>query len=42
MKIRWHTTFSAKVPGMGWVYRRALLKATQDFVDGLANNAAEL
>ena len=39
-EIRWHTTFRAKVPGMGWVYRRALLKATQDFVDGLADNAA--
>ncbi|CAN5646997.1 SRPBCC family protein [soil metagenome] len=35
-EIRWHTTFEPKVPGMGWVYRRALSKATQEFVDGLA------
>ena len=38
-EIRWHTTFKPKVPGMGWVYRRALHKATQDFVDGLARHA---
>ncbi len=35
-EIRWHTTFRAKVPGSGWIYRRALEKATQKFVDGLA------
>jgi hypothetical protein len=33
--IRWHTTFRAKVPGMGWIYRRALLKITRDAVAGL-------
>ena len=37
--LRWHTTFRAKVPGMGWVYRRALLSATQRFVDGLREEA---
>lgn len=39
--IRWHTTFRPKVPGTGWVYRRALQKATQRFVDGLVAHAAE-
>ncbi len=39
-KIRWHTTFKAKVPGSGWLYRRALHKATQSFVDGLVVHAA--
>lgn len=38
-EIRWHTTFKPKVPGSGWLYRRALTKATQDFVDGLAERA---
>lgn len=35
-RIRWHTTFDAKVPGTGWIYRTALEKATRQFVDGLA------
>ena len=39
-EIRWHTAFRAKVPGSGWLYRRALSKATQDFVDGLCDHAA--
>ena len=39
-EIRWHTTFEAKVPGSGWLYRRALAKATQAFVDGLVAHAA--
>lgn len=39
-RIRWHTTFTPKVPGMGWAYRRALEKATRQFVDGLAAKAA--
>lgn len=39
-EIRWHTTFDAKVPGSGWLYRRALAKATQRFVDGLAERSA--
>lgn len=37
--VRWHTTFSAKFPGSGWIYRRALQKATEQFVDGLAERA---
>lgn len=32
--VRWHTTCTAR-PGTGWLYRRALVKATQEFVDGL-------
>jgi uncharacterized protein YndB with AHSA1/START domain len=38
--IRWHTTFRPKVPGSGWIYRRALDKATREFVDGLARASA--
>ena len=34
-QIRWHTTFTPRVPGTGWLYRRALEKATRQFVDGL-------
>ena len=33
--IRWHTTFKPKVPGAGWIYRRALDRITREFVDGL-------
>lgn len=33
--IRWHTTFEPKTFGTGWIYRRALAKATRQFVDGL-------
>lgn len=40
-EIRWHTTFTAKVPGSGWLYRRALERATLRFVDGLAKHAAD-
>lgn len=39
--IRWHTSFTAKVPGFGWLYRKALAKATQRFVDGLAKHSAD-
>lgn len=39
-EIRWHTTFTAKFPGAGPLYRRALQKATQRFVDGLVQAAA--
>lgn len=35
-EVRWHTTFKASFPGSGWMYRRALQKVTQQFVDGLA------
>lgn len=38
-EIRWHTEFVAKFPGSGWLYRRALQKATQEFVDGLVVGA---
>ncbi len=40
VEIRWHTTFSARFPGSGRLYRRALAKATQQFVDGLAERSA--
>jgi uncharacterized protein YndB with AHSA1/START domain len=39
-QVDWHTTFAAKVPGFGGVYRRALEKATRQFVDGLTEAAA--
>jgi uncharacterized protein YndB with AHSA1/START domain len=39
-EIRWHTTFTAKVPGSGRLYRWGLAKATQQFVDGLAEASA--
>jgi uncharacterized protein YndB with AHSA1/START domain len=34
-EIVWETTLAAKVPGLGGVYRRALEKATRQFVAGL-------
>lgn len=34
-RITWHTTFHPRVPGTGWIYRRALEKATGQFIDGL-------
>jgi hypothetical protein len=40
--IRWHTTFRAKVPGMGWLYRRVLQRITEGFVQGLATHAGTL
>jgi hypothetical protein len=39
--LTWHTTFSPKVVGTGWLYRRALDRATRDFVEGLARHAQE-
>ena len=39
--IRWHTTFRPKVPGAGWIYRRALERTTRDFVAGLADRPAQ-
>lgn len=39
-RIRWHTTFASKVPGMGPLYRRTLEKITRQFVDGLAAKAS--
>jgi hypothetical protein len=38
--IRWHSTFRAKVPGSGWVYRRQLQAFIGECVDGLAAAAA--
>lgn len=38
--IHWHTTFRAKVPGTGWIYRRTLQRITEEFVRGLADRAA--
>lgn len=38
-EIRWRTTFRGKIPGSGPLYRRALQKATQQFIDGLAKHA---
>ena len=37
--MRWRTTFAAKVPGTGWIYRRALERATKQFCDGLKSAA---
>ncbi len=37
--IRWHTTFTSKIPGLGGVIRRRLDKITREFVDGLAAHA---
>lgn len=37
--VRWHTTFKPKVPGSGALYRRALRKATEQFVAGLVDHA---
>lgn len=34
--LTWHTEFTAKVPGLGWLYQRTLLSYTRRFVDGLA------
>jgi uncharacterized protein YndB with AHSA1/START domain len=38
--LRWHTTFRPKVPGAGFLYRRALDRITRQFVDGLASRAS--
>jgi uncharacterized protein YndB with AHSA1/START domain len=38
-QVDWHTTFAAKVPGFGGVYRRALEKAARQFVAGLTEAA---
>ena len=36
-RITWHTNFRPKLPGTGWIYRRALNKATGQFIDGLVS-----
>jgi hypothetical protein len=38
--IHWHTTFTCKVPGMGWAYRRGLQKITAGMVEGLVSHTA--
>lgn len=37
--IRWRSSFRAKVPGFGGIYRRTLTKFIQQCVDGLAAHA---
>jgi uncharacterized protein YndB with AHSA1/START domain len=39
-EIHWHSAFRAKAPGFGGIYRRALQKATEGFVEGLGAYAA--
>lgn len=34
-RITWHTTFRPKTFGTGWIYRRAIDKATRQFMNGL-------
>ena len=36
-RVTWHTSFRPKVPGTGWLYRRALDKATGQFIEGLVS-----
>ena len=38
--INWHSTFRAKVPGTGWIYRRQLGAFIGECVQGLATAAA--
>ncbi|GAB3980315.1 SRPBCC family protein [Plantactinospora veratri] len=38
--IRWHSTFAARVPGTGWLYRRALHRFIGQVAAGLAAHAA--
>jgi hypothetical protein len=40
--IRWHSTFRAKVPGTGWLYRRELSKFIGECVKGLATASARV
>jgi hypothetical protein len=40
--IRWRSTFRAKVPGTGGLYRRQLGKFIKETVDGLASAAAQV
>jgi hypothetical protein len=41
-RVEWCSSFSARVPGTGWIYRWALGKFIQRCVDGLAAHAATL
>lgn len=38
--IRWQSTFRPKVPGMGWVYQRALEKIIAESAEAVATAAA--
>jgi uncharacterized protein YndB with AHSA1/START domain len=38
--IHWHSSFTAKVPGTGWLYARVLRRFIQRAADGLARRAA--
>ncbi len=38
-RIRWHTTFDAKIPGTGMLLKRQLGKLTRQFVDGLVEQS---
>ena len=40
--IRWHSTFAAKRPGTGWLYRRVLARFIRAAVRGLAEHAANV
>jgi len=40
-EIRWHSSFRAKFPATGWIYRRALTRFVTELVHGLAARAAE-
>lgn len=39
-EIRWHSSFEAKVPGTGWLYRRILGRFLERCARGLADAAA--
>ena len=38
--VHWHSSFTAKVPGTGWLIRRALGRFIRQCVEGLAAHAA--
>ncbi len=38
--IRWHASFSGKLPGTGWFYRRVLERFLRQLATGLAARAA--
>jgi len=40
--IRWRSSFRPKVPGTGWLYRRALSRFIEHTVEGLAGRAATI
>ena len=39
--IRWHSSFAAKAPGTGWLYRRQLAKLMEQFAQGLADHSRQ-